>query len=93
MNLFQRFFKTILPKQWAHDMEMSSRQWVVTCPNCAKETSIWEMGGIRWGASGKSATRIKCSQCSKKSWVVLHKKQEVPVPEREVELEELVNRV
>jgi ribosomal protein S27E len=93
MNLFQRFFKRILPKQMAHEMEMSSRQWMVKCPNCAKETSIWEMGGIRWGASGKSATRIKCSQCGQKSWVVLYKKQEVPVPEREVELDEIVNKV
>jgi ribosomal protein S27E len=91
MNAFQRFFKTILPKQWAHDMEMSSRQWMVKCPNCSKETSIWEMGGIRWGASGKSGTRIKCAQCGKKSWVTLYKKQEVPVPEREVEFDEIVN--
>lgn len=93
MNFFQRFFKTILPKSMARNMEYESRQWGITCPNCGKETSIWEMGGIRWGASGKTAMVWKCEICGDKGWRTLHKKQEVPAAEREVELDEIINKV
>jgi transposase-like protein len=93
MNFLQRFFKRILPANKAHEMEMSSRQWVVICPSCSWERSIWELGGIRWGAQGKTKTYMKCPSCGKRNWVTLHKKQEVPVPEREVELNDIINKV
>lgn len=93
MSLIQRFFRWILPKHLAHDMEMDSRAWVLTCPSCERETSFWELGGIRWKAYGNQRNYMKCPSCGRRGWHRAHKKVEVPVPEPEMELDEIVNRV
>ncbi len=33
-------------------MEAESRQWIMRCPNCIFERSVWEMGGVRWKSAG-----------------------------------------
>jgi hypothetical protein len=93
MSLIQRFFVWILPKHLAHEMEMHSRAWTMTCLHCEHETSIWDMGGIRWRAYGNSRNYMKCISCGRRSWHRLHKKAEVPVPDQQAELDEIVNRV
>lgn len=64
MSLTQRFFKAIMPKKWFEAAEADSRRWVFTCP-CGNEQSIWDSGGIRWKAAGKSKTGIRCLACGK----------------------------
>ena len=72
MSRIQRFFRAIFPASWWKTMEADSRRWVMRCP-CGHETSIWDMGGIRSKASGKSWTRGKCGQCGEKFWGSLNK--------------------
>lgn len=77
MSRIQRFFRAIFPASWWASMEADSRRWVMRCP-CGYHTSIWEMGGIRSKASGKSWTRGKCGQCGQKFWGALFKLPDVP---------------
>lgn len=68
MGLFQKIFKAILPASTLASMEAESRKWMVKCNVCSTERSIWEMGGIRSGASGTKTTRARCENCGKNEW-------------------------
>ena len=74
MSGVQRLFMRFVPKSWAESMEAESRQWMMKCPNCGFEQSIWDMGGIRWKAYGNSRNLIKCPNCGQRSWHTLYKK-------------------
>jgi hypothetical protein len=74
MSFLQRLITSIVPKSWAVAMEAESRRWVMRC-DCGHETSIWEMGGIRYGASGRTWTRCRCGQCGTAFWGRLHKRE------------------
>ena len=67
MSPLQRFFVRILPRRWAESMEADSRSWMMRC-SCGFARSIWELGGIRWKATGQPRTFKKCPQCGKRSW-------------------------
>ena len=64
----QRFFKSILPRRWAEDMEAESRQWMLRCNSCEFEESYWDMGGIRWKAAGNPTIRRRCPNCGRVGW-------------------------
>ena len=64
----QKFFIRIFPKRWAESMESDSRRWMMQCPNCGFERSIWDMGGIRWKASGNPRSYLKCPNCGQAAW-------------------------
>jgi DNA-directed RNA polymerase subunit RPC12/RpoP len=66
MSGIQRFITRVVPRQWATDMETESRQWVYTCPNCAHTRSVWDMGGIRWKASGNPSRLMACPECGQR---------------------------
>lgn len=68
MSWIQRFFTFILPRSWAESMEADSRKWMLKCLRCGFERSFWDMGGIRWKATGNQRNYIKCSSCGKRSW-------------------------
>jgi predicted RNA-binding Zn-ribbon protein involved in translation (DUF1610 family) len=57
-------------------MEADSRKWMLKCSNCGFERSIWEMGGIRWKATGNSRNLLKCPNCGDRNWHTMYKKQE-----------------
>ena len=65
MSLFQRFFLAVLPRRVGLAMEEESRRWKLRCLTCRSEFSIWDAGGIRYGASGKSWTLQRCKTCSR----------------------------
>lgn len=62
MGRIRSFLLGLVPNRLARSMEAESRGWVVRCP-CGAETSVWEMGGIRWGASGNPRRRVRCGDC------------------------------
>ena len=76
MSGVQRFFTRILPRRWAEDMEAHSRSWMIPCPNCGFERSVWEIGGIRWRATGNSKWYRRCPNCGKRGWHTIYRKQE-----------------
>lgn len=52
----------MLPSKWQGSIEQESREWVMRCP-CGTETSIWEMGGVRYKAAGNPVRSGRCAKC------------------------------
>jgi DNA-directed RNA polymerase subunit RPC12/RpoP len=68
MTRIQRFFKTILPRAWADEMERESRAWTIRCAHCGAVRSVWDAGGVRWKASGAPRRWMRCAQCGDRNW-------------------------
>ena len=68
MTLAQRFILSLMLASWAKAAEAESRTWVLVCGKCRHEESIWDAGGIRWGASGKSFSFRRCRSCKALGW-------------------------
>ena len=72
MSLTQRLIKALVPARWFAAMEAHSRSWVMRCP-CGYETSIWEMGGIRYRAAGNPRIMGRCAKCGQRQFGQLHR--------------------
>jgi ribosomal protein S27E len=75
----QRLVTRWVGPQTAAAMEAHSRAWLVRCPNCGHERSIWELGGIRYKATGSPRTRLRCPKCGAAGWHKVHKAADFPV--------------
>lgn len=75
MTFIQRFFTRVLPPSWALDMRDESMHWMVRCPNCGNERSVWEMGGIRWKAAGNPRRLMTCPHCGQTKWHRVYRKE------------------
>jgi DNA-directed RNA polymerase subunit RPC12/RpoP len=49
-------------------MEAESRAWMVSCPHCGFERSLWDTGGVRYRAAGTSRNYMRCPSCGKRGW-------------------------
>ncbi|MBV9881644.1 MAG: hypothetical protein JO276_01395 [Sphingomonadaceae bacterium] len=49
-------------------IEAESRAWMISCPKCGFEQSVWESGGIRYRAAGSSRQLRRCPSCGRLSW-------------------------
>lgn len=56
------FFRTFFPRTYVA-MEAESREWIVHCPKCGHEVSVWDIGGIRYKAAGEPVWRRRCLGC------------------------------
>ena len=63
MSFWQKLMKGVLPKETATNMEAESRRWLFQCNKCQEEHSIWDVGGIRWGAAGNPTRYLTCPNC------------------------------
>lgn len=59
MTVMQRLIYNLLP-----DAERHSRSWVFRCPTCRRETSVHDMGGVRYKAFGKPIRLLSCTHCN-----------------------------
>jgi uncharacterized protein with PIN domain len=80
MGFLQRLFKSLLSEDRAGDMEAESRAWMMQCPSCGHEISVWDAGGIRYGASGKPRRWMRCAKCGKRGWHRTYRKTEEQPP-------------
>lgn len=78
MSRTQRLFTRFVDPETAAAMEAHSRAWLVQCPKCGFERSIWDLGGIRYKATGNSRMFGRCPQCGKRSWHKLGKAANFP---------------
>ena len=53
--------------------EAESRQWMVQCPKCHHEISVWEAGGIRYKARGTVRRLGRCSRCGERSMLRIYR--------------------
>ncbi len=68
LSRIQQLVSRFVPRSWASSMEAESRAWIVGCPACGFERSIWDLGGIRWKASGSKRILARCPSCGKVAW-------------------------
>jgi DNA-directed RNA polymerase subunit RPC12/RpoP len=73
MSLRDLILGLMSPKMKA-DAEAESRTWVATCPRCLAESSVWDMGGVRYKAYGAKITLVRCTNCGKRSFMRLRQK-------------------
>ena len=69
LSRMQRRFRSLSSPELFAAMERDSRLWKAECPNCRAQTSIWEIGGIRYKAVGEPLTRLLCPKCGQKGWM------------------------
>lgn len=62
--MLRKLINMISP-ELASRMEAESRKWMMQCPKCGHEVSVWDSGGIRYRASGTVWRLGRCSKCSK----------------------------
>jgi hypothetical protein len=74
----QRFFTRWVDADTAAAMEAHSRAWLVQCPNCSLDRSIWEIGGIRYKAAGQPRLRLSCPRCAESGWHKVYKAADFP---------------
>lgn len=60
----QRFFQRWCTASWFEKMKAESQAWHLVC-DCGHATSVWDRGGIRYGASGKPMKMMSCPACGK----------------------------
>lgn len=64
-----RLFLRLLGPEAAAAAEAESRAWLLVCPHCGLTRSVWEMGGIRYRASGATSRRLlHCPKCGQTGW-------------------------
>ena len=81
MTTLQNILTGVLCDKWAASMEAESRDWVMQCP-CGHETSIWEMGGVRWKAAGNPRRHGRCVLCNQTFFGKVYRRGEQPRPTR-----------
>ena len=60
----QRFFQRWCTASRFERMKAESQAWHLVC-DCGHATSVWDRGGIRYGASGKPMKMMSCPVCGK----------------------------
>ena len=64
-SLVQRIVLAVLRKR-AAEIERSTNEWIVTCPQCGLERTLWDLGGVRWGHKRRGrpeGVRMRCPRC------------------------------
>ena len=68
------FFRTFFPRLF-EKMREESLNWMLKCPKCGHEVSVWEAGGIRYRARGEPRRRGRCQGCGEVSWLRVYRKE------------------
>jgi hypothetical protein len=76
----QRFIQRLMPGR-AGGMESESREWMVICPKCGRERSIWELGGIRYKAWSRGKRMgMRCDACGRWRMHKVERRREAATP-------------
>ena len=79
MSIWQRLFARRPSDGQMGDVEAESRSWMVKCP-CGFERSIWELGGVRYGAHSRGKKLLRrCSECGRFRWHSVYKRSPAEV--------------
>jgi len=68
LSFVQRIARFLLPARAFAALEAGTRPWVLQCPACGFSRSLWELGGIRYKASGTPRHPARCHGCGKTGW-------------------------
>ncbi len=56
-------------------MEAASRTWMIQCPRCGYERSVWDSDGIMYKAQGSSWKLRKYPRCGQSSWHKVYRRK------------------
>lgn len=59
----QKIMRLFSSKKRFEAIKKESMEWNFSCPSCDKETSVWDIGGVRYMAKGNPKMRIQCPKC------------------------------
>lgn len=72
-------FLRLLGKDACAAAVAQSKAWLCVCSNCGFRRSVWDMGGIRYKASGGSQrTLLRCPNCGQANWHSFEKAADFP---------------
>ncbi|MBK7122576.1 MAG: hypothetical protein IPH68_07005 [Chitinophagaceae bacterium] len=72
LSLAQKIIKLFSSGSAFEKMMADSMRYRFTC-SCGKETSIWDIGGIRYKAFGNPKTSARCTHCGKIAMRTIYK--------------------
>lgn len=75
MSTVQHIARHVLPPAVYNAVRDRSQHWLMRCP-CGHETSVWEMGGLRWKADGKSVRWGRCAKCGERYVGQIYRRRE-----------------
>lgn len=70
LSFVQKLLKMLLPASTFEDMRRESQQWKMLC-ECGHSDSVWDMGGIRYKATGEKRTLHRCRGCNQHKMVTI----------------------
>src|SRR5262245_23872556 len=79
VSVIQKLAAALLLRRQAVAMQAEARSWMVRC-SCGFARSIWDLGGIRWGAAGQPRRYLSCPQCHQSSWHTVSRDKTGPSP-------------
>jgi hypothetical protein len=74
MSALQNIARHFLPETAYNAIRAESQCWLMRCP-CGHETSVWEMGGLRWKADGKPIRWGRCGACGERYFGQAYRRQ------------------
>ncbi|MDZ4809478.1 MAG: hypothetical protein SGI96_14605 [Bacteroidota bacterium] len=72
LSTAQKILKFFTSKSLFEKMMTDSKLYRFTC-SCGKESSIFDIGGIRYKAYGTPKTGVRCPHCKKRSMLKIYK--------------------
>ena len=72
--MLRRLIRLISPA-WLAKIEAESRDWMLRCPTCNGEVSVWDAGGLRYKAAGRARRYGRCPACRQKGMLELYKRE------------------
>jgi hypothetical protein len=79
MSRLQAFVTRFVGAETAAAMEAESRAWMIRCPDCGFERSLWDTGGVRYMATGsRSLVLMSCPGCGRTGWHRIEKGANFP---------------
>jgi hypothetical protein len=75
----QRLIRRLSSPELFAAMERDSRLWKGECPHCRAQTSLWEIGGVRYKAIGEPLTRLLTGVLSNNARIVTESDKRNPL--------------
>ena len=71
--MLRKLIKKLAPGLYRR-IETESRSWMMHCPKCASEFSLWDYGGMRYKGLGTVYRLGRCRACNRISMLRIYRK-------------------
>ena len=80
-GLTQRVVLFFMRKR-AAEIEASTKEWIIICPNCGLERTLWDIGGVRYKhhrRGNQEGFRMRCPRCNERGGHVMQHRAQAGV--------------